>query len=449
MALSLPYTEVLSNRERLLASAKCWMPWVGKGSLAITDQGLFASSNFLLNVLLARWLAPSDYGAFATVYSVFLLLLFFHTALFTAPMLVFGAGKYREGFPEYLGILLRGHFALMLPAAAILVVAAFALARLYSPVFEPAFLALAVAAPFIMLLWFLRRAFYAQLDPRWAALGGGIYFIFLVAGAFALRIAGLLSPATGFLDMGAASLIICALLLIKLRPVLVKNPSISRIVATDHWRYGKWVAASAGPNWIISNIYYILLPVWAGLVQAGALKAFSNIAMPALQTISALGLMLMPALVRNKSTGGSRAMSRTVYRSVSLFVAGSGCYLGLLWLLRNKIFQFLYAGKYAGFPSWWLLLLGLLPLAQSVPGVLGAALSALEKPNFIFWASFFGAIVTLVAGIPFVALLGVGGALWGMLASYAIMGAVMHFLFTRCLGKEAIVEENESSVARG
>src|ERR1035437_4795337 len=82
---------------------------------AILDQGLFAGSNFLLNVLLARWIAPADYGAFALAYSVFLLLGVFHSALPTGPMLVFGPGKYRERFPEYIGILLRGHFALMLP----------------------------------------------------------------------------------------------------------------------------------------------------------------------------------------------------------------------------------------------------------------------------------------------------------------------------------------------
>jgi len=92
--------------------------WTTKGSLAIADQGLFAGSNFLLNVLLARWLAPADYGAFALAYSVFWLFGVFHTAILTEPMLVFGPGKYRERFPEYLGILLRGHFALMLPGAA-------------------------------------------------------------------------------------------------------------------------------------------------------------------------------------------------------------------------------------------------------------------------------------------------------------------------------------------
>src|ERR1035437_10172823 len=173
MPLARPELETLPSREKLRASMKGWMPWVGKGSLAILDQGLFAGSNFLLNVLLARWIAPADYGAFALAYSVFLLLGVFHSALLTGPMLVFGPGKYRERFPEYIGILLRGHFALMLPCAVLLPVAALLLGWLYSPAVGRAFVALAVAAPFILLLWLLRRAFYVRLNPGWAAAGGG------------------------------------------------------------------------------------------------------------------------------------------------------------------------------------------------------------------------------------------------------------------------------------
>src|ERR1700685_915370 len=120
MSSAIPELETPSKGEQLRTSLKGWMPWVGKGSLAVLDQGLFASSNFLLNVLLARWLAPADYGAFALAYSIFLLLLVLHNALLTAPMLVFGSGKYRERFREYLGVLLRVHFTLMLPVAAVL-----------------------------------------------------------------------------------------------------------------------------------------------------------------------------------------------------------------------------------------------------------------------------------------------------------------------------------------
>jgi hypothetical protein len=39
--------------------------WFKKGSLAVLDQGLFSGANFIVNILLARWLAPEEYGAFA------------------------------------------------------------------------------------------------------------------------------------------------------------------------------------------------------------------------------------------------------------------------------------------------------------------------------------------------------------------------------------------------
>ena len=82
--------------------------WGKKGGLTLLDQGLFSGANFLVNILLARWLAPEEYGAFAVAYSIFLLLAAFHTAVLTEPMMIFGAGKYVDKFPKYLGILLFG-----------------------------------------------------------------------------------------------------------------------------------------------------------------------------------------------------------------------------------------------------------------------------------------------------------------------------------------------------
>jgi O-antigen/teichoic acid export membrane protein len=346
-------------------------------------------------------------------------------------MLVFGPGKYRKRFPEYLGILLRGHFALMLPGAALLAAAAFLLGRLYSPAVERAFVALAIAAPFILLLWLLRRAFYAQLNPGWAAAGGVVYLLILLATALTLRAAGHLTPATGFLAMAAASLITCLLLLVPLRPTLATDSSTIRAVAADHWRYGKWGGAAAGPGWVTDNIYYLVLPAWVGLAEAGALKALLNLAMPALQTISALGVLLLPILVRDRDRGGTRAMKRTMKLSLALFLLGSACYLALLWGFRLQIFHFLYAGKYAAYASWPLLLVGLLPFAQSLPNVIGNALGALERPNLAFWSSVGSGVVALALGVPLAFSLGVGGALVGLVVSYVLMGALLLFFLMR------------------
>ena len=417
-------------------TVRSWLPWLAKVSLAVADQGVFAVSNFLLNVLLARWLAPADYGAFALAYSVFLFLLIVHNALVTAPMLVFGPGKYRERFAEYLGILLRGHFALMLSGSALLVVAALLLGNIYSVVVERALLALAVAAPFILLLWLLRRAFYARLDPRWAAASGGVYLVILVAGTVVLRSARLLSPSTGFLSMGAASLITSVLLLARLRPTLKTDSPTIRAVATDHWRYGKWVAAGAGPNWVTDNIYFMVLPAWVGLADAGALKALLNLAQPASQSISALGALLMPILVHDREVEGLGGMKRTMKWSLVLFVSGSAAYMTLLWGARFQIFHFLYGGKFSAYDSWLVLLVGLLPIAQSLPNVVGAALGALERPKLGFWSNIGSGICALLLGVPLAYWLGVRGALLGIAVSYTLMGVLTLFFFTRSVRRD-------------
>jgi O-antigen/teichoic acid export membrane protein len=407
------------------------LSWTTKGSLAIADQGLFAGSNFLLNVLLARWLSPADYGAFALAYSVFWLFGVFHSAILTEPMLVFGPGKYRERFPEYLGILLRGHFALMLPGAALLAATAFLLGWLYSPAVERALLALALAGPFILLLWLLRRAFYVRLNPGWSAVGGVVYLAILLAGVLALRSAGRLSPATGFLAMAAASLITCLVLFALLRPKLATDSSTMRAVATDHWRYGKWSAATAGPGWFSSGVYFLVLPAWFGLEAAGALKALLNLATPAQHTVLALGGLLLPGLVRDRDRGGLRAMSRTMKLSLAVFLSGSACYLAVLCGFRLQIFHFLYGSKYTAYGFWPVLLVGLLPFGVGIGGVLGSALRAVERPDTVFWAVVASSIVTLAVGVPLAAIFGVSGALAGLVLSLLSTGAVL--LFWRAL----------------
>src|SRR5271170_1290937 len=63
--------------------------WITKGGLAILDQGLISGSNFLIGILLARWLMPAQYGAFALAFSVFLLLSYVYQSFLAEPQAVF------------------------------------------------------------------------------------------------------------------------------------------------------------------------------------------------------------------------------------------------------------------------------------------------------------------------------------------------------------------------
>src|SRR6516225_275518 len=100
------------------------IPWAMKGGLAILDQGLISGSNFLIGILLARWLLPASYGAYALASGVFILLTMLYGSLLLEPMGVFGGSTYRHCLRGYLRSLLWVHLAGTLVIIAVLGLAA-------------------------------------------------------------------------------------------------------------------------------------------------------------------------------------------------------------------------------------------------------------------------------------------------------------------------------------
>jgi O-antigen/teichoic acid export membrane protein len=86
--------------------------WITKGGLAIVDQGLISGSNFLIGILLARWLMPEQYGAFALAFSVFLLLSYVYQSFLAEPQAVFSGSAYSGSLRGYLKTLLGIHLIL-------------------------------------------------------------------------------------------------------------------------------------------------------------------------------------------------------------------------------------------------------------------------------------------------------------------------------------------------
>jgi O-antigen/teichoic acid export membrane protein len=406
-----------------------------KGTLAVADQSLFSGANFILNILLARWLSTNEYGAYSLAFAVFLLFAALHSAILTEPMMVFGSGKYSAGFARYLGVLLTGHLSVMIPVCALLYAVALMLRRFYSPEAWKACLGLAFAASAILLFWLVRRVFYALLQPSWGVVSGALYFVFLLTAIFALNRTNRLSTMTAFLAMGAAGLLASILLLLRFVPAWkseTAGPTIQE-AAVQHWRYGRWALASAVIGWFPGHVYYALLPAWLGLEGAAGLRALMNFVLPVLQAISALTMLLLPILVRDRQAGGAQRMNRTLVLFLTIFCTGSAIYLLGLWIFRDSIFQTFYGGKYSQYAGWPLFLTGLLPLGTCASAVLGDALRALERPDYIFWC-YAGSVIGAVAvGIPLSALMGVTGALAGLLASSFITVLMMGWSYKKSL----------------
>jgi len=297
---------------------------MGVGAFAVLDQVLFAGASFSINILLARWLPPVEYGAFALAFFVFLLLGALHTAVLTEPMLVFGASVYRGRTRAYLGRHVGLHALTSIATGGVLALAALGVWLAGSGAWR-SLLALAVAAPFVLLLWLLRRAFYMELTPRGAVAGDAVYFAGTLAGLYVLHTTGHLNAERGVLAMGLGAAAGCVVMLVALRPDLRGGDIGWRELGLRHWEYGRWSALAQGLFWASGQILIMLIPLVLGLRELAAVAAAGNLFRPLNPLLQSLQTVMLPATALAASGGAAMSTLRGRLRRY-LLLAGGGVF---------------------------------------------------------------------------------------------------------------------------
>ena len=389
--------------------------WVQRGGFAILDQGLISGSNFLVGILLARWLAPDQYGAYAVAFGIFVLLSLVYQSLVLEPMAVFGGSSYRDGLRGYLGSLLRIHVAISLAIAAVFGASALVAREFsHSSVLAGALAGVTLASPCILLFWLARRTFYLGLSASKAALGALVYSALSMSGLYVLYHRGLLSPFTAFALMGVAALGTATYNFVRLRTLLRPGALPPRLaeIWRRHWTYGAWALASCVVNWIPAYVYYPLLSSFADMAHSGQLKALMNFTLPMEQTKAALALLFLPYAARVQAQRGRSSAGSLSNRLTFVSVAIAGAYWAAILIFRHPLFHFLYSGRYSEVAH----LLPAVALGSIVwsacfgPAI---ALRAMESPASVFVAFGLATLLSLLIGVPASWAFGVTGAVWG------------------------------------
>jgi O-antigen/teichoic acid export membrane protein len=411
---------------------------IRKGGIAVFEEGLFAASNLVIGVLLGRWMEAADYGAFTTAHALFLLIAgAFYSAICVQPVLVFGARDYAARFGQYFACLLWAHAALTaIMSVAMLAIAAFSWYR-GSAILAQTFLALGLAGPFITLLWLARRAHYARLQPQRALLAGALYTLLLTGGIYILYRLNWLSAPVSLVIMGAASLAASVPLIVLIRPQRWRTGSdlTPRTVLVQHWRYGKWLGLTSCLRWSTNYAYYLILPLYLGLQASAELRAHMNLLLPIVHANAALFGILIPqfaGLLAQPTRGEFWRFLRIV---LALYAAAALLFWGLLVVFAEEIMALLYGGRYAA-DVRLLALLGLLPLASGITGVLESALFAAGRPKAATIGYVVSAVVTLTLGWALLAENGVAGAGAGLLIASLAAALSMAWLLLHALKSE-------------
>jgi O-antigen/teichoic acid export membrane protein len=407
--------------------------WATKGGLAILDQGLISGSNFLIGILLARWLMPEAYGAFALAFSVFLLLSYVYQSFLAEPQAVFSGSAYSGSLRGYLKTLLGIHLILTFFGVVLLGGAAAIAAVLGKGNGLPGALAgVAIASPCILFFWLMRRAFYMNLAPARAAVGAFLYFVLVTGGLFFAYKRSLISPFSAYLLMAIGALGTGLFLLSQINKVLPPDaavPPTRREAWHKHWEYGRWALAVSVVTWIPYYMYYPLVSAFSGMAQAGQLRALMNLSLPMEQSYTALSILFLPYAARVCREKGVSSSGPLVRRITLLFVTGAVAYWAVLIPFKGPVFHLLYGGKYLEVAHFipYVALGTTMWAAAFGPAIL---LRAIESPDSIFYARLVASALSLAIGVPATKWFGLWGVVWSViianLSAFLISIYILH-----------------------
>jgi O-antigen/teichoic acid export membrane protein len=418
------------------------MSWTVRGSLAILDQGLIAASNFVIGILLARWLLPEQYGGYALAFAIFLFLSFSYQAVLLEPQRVFGPSDYAHRQREYLGVLLWIHSGMAFAIFIALGISAWLVHMLVeSPALPGALAGVTFAAPCVLLLWLVRGAYYVQMSPQYAVKGAVVYCVVVLGGLLLFYRIRFLSPFSAFLLMGMAALIASAVLLVRLRPTLKLNVGgpTWRMVSNQHWTYGRWILLSLVLGWLSGDIYYPVVSSFSGMAAAGELRALLNFSLPVAQTFGALSIFLLPHASRVYQENGAAALARLMRRTAWLFAVVAIAYWGAVIMLSKPLIHLLYSARYANVAALipWVAAASLPWNVAMVPTI---ALRAARSSASILTTYFASSAVAVLIGVPSTKVFGLRGALCAMVLSNLATLLVAFILVSRKLKSDPIVK---------
>lgn len=423
------------NEQSRQSALQKFFVWVTRGGLAVLDYGLISGSNFLLGILLARWLSQEQFGAYALAFSIFILVGFLYQGLLLEPLSVFSGTLFHDNIRGYLKTTVWIHWALCLVMCSLLGGAA-VIARVFwhSSVLGGGFAGLAIATPFILIHGLGRRGFYLKLSPGPAAFAAVFYFAAVTGGVFLLNHFGWLSSFTAFVTMGTAALVSSVIMLFQLHARLEPETSRPDLRRTwgKHWEYGRWALATSVVGWIPYYFYIPVVSTFSGIGAAAELRAVMNLAAPVLQTFAALSMLFLPYASRLQTEGSVKEVSALTRRLIALFVAGAGVYWAILIPVRGTVFHLLYAGKYME-TAYLIPLFAVETIVWSAAVGPAILLRAMESPRSLFIANGAASAVAILFGIPATKFFGLPGVITSMIASNAVYVVVAFVLYGRKL----------------
>jgi len=393
----------------------------------LADQGVFALTNFISNVLFARWLLPVDYGMFAVSFSGYLLLTVWHFGAILEPLLVQSAQVSPKRQRSFIQVLIVAHL-ILITAISGLATAGFVIASYFDfPETGWAILGAGIGGSLMCTLLSARRLCLVFLSTKVSALVGLLYMVGVVGTTYLLHHYSEISWFDLWLIMGGWSFLCSVIIFGLLYRALYGVEAFSLIeLFRFQWHYARFGMIAATCSWFRVDGVMLMLAHYAGLEVIAQTRAVLNIANPVIQVNLALYTSWLVDFSRD-STWNHLRNKAMIYLVAAIFV----CLVA--FAIATPVVHLVYNGRYLD-GAWLLPIYCIAVMFNGIESVFTCFLKAVRAMWTGYAPQVAGSVFSIIVGFAVVPLFGDGGAVYTVAASF-IIGAGLAFYLVRVRAK--------------
>lgn len=399
-------------------------PFLGREVWALADQAVVSATNFLTNVMLARFMGLREFGVFVLAWMSVIFVNSLQNALIIAPLVSVGAKQEAKDRRCYFGAVVFQELVLVTLCFALVLVGAHVAVDFFPRAnLRHLALPLACSAFAYQMQDFVRRSFFAA-HQGWRALADdALSYLTQLPLLFLLHRQGELNSATALWVMAGTSTVGMMAGWLWMEPVEFDWGWI-KSVARRHWRVSRWLTGSAMLTWTSTNLFVLAAPAYYGTAAAGALKAAQNLMGVTHVWFQGLDNVVPVETARRLHQGGVGPM---LAYTRSIIVRWGGLTLlfaVILSLVPGFWLRLAYGPQMVQYGSV-LRLYALLYVIVFLGGPLRAALQAIEFTVPIFWSYLAMTAAAFVFAVPMAKSLGLNGTMLGLVASQILFQGML------------------------
>ena len=430
-------------------------PTARKGVVAVVDQGILSFVNFLTALILVRFLAKDDFGAYILAFMMMVAVNGFHSALITGPLTVLGASKDDNKWQQYYTTLFIAHLVLSGLFAITFVSIGLVIIKINagSSALGLSIFAMGIAVFATQTREYLRKAFFARLRVWSALFNDSVFCLIQIAGVIMLW---QMTPSnnlgksavnvflTGWNVFFVMSVSAVLGIIFGARQIYknfkYKHDNIDWTLIKESWQFGRWGLVSNILSITYMQATYFILGAMAG---AGAVAQFEGprlIVAPCILVLMGWSNIVAPVASIKYIKSGPREMFRFQCLSSGLLAAAIIVMLAFIVAFPDFLLSLLLGGTYSGERHTlfvWTAVVLMMMLANCAAMPFGAT----RRPHLGPICQGVAAVISLPLCFVFVSLFGVQGAVLSRLAAEIVLSVTAVVIVLR-LRRELLGETN-------